>query len=176
MSQSTSDNTAIDADQALPVSSNSASTRSKPYEIVITPTMSRSKLRDTIQSVEDDFFDKFNELNIDENYDIVCYKHTPTMTHIPERVCEPLFLLRARGMNSSDSAFLLGAAGKDAINQAQGSAFLMTPDHMKNSKRKDFEILQQKMEELNRSNEELRSIGSVLAQLKARLENFGKDE
>ncbi|GJM12379.1 MAG: hypothetical protein DHS20C12_07820 [Pseudohongiella sp.] len=164
------------AGQDAPVYEEATQQRRLPYEVVVRPNVTRGDLRNLIQGVEDDFFEKFNELNIDENYDIVCYKHTPTMSHISERVCEPLFLIRARGSNASESAFLGGSQGKDAFNQSRGSAFLDTPDIMKRVKKKDFEILQEKIEELNRSNEELRSIGSVLAQLKSRLENFGKDD
>jgi len=154
----------------------SVANQRKPYELVITPTITRTRLRDLIVSVEDDFFSRFNELNIDDNYDIVCYKHTPIMSHISQRVCEPLFLWRARGANSSDVTFLLGSGGKDAINQASQGATAVTPRAMRIDKRKDFELLQGKMEALNRSDEELRSIGAVLAQLKARLENFGEDD
>lgn len=152
------------------------SSQRKPYEIVITPTITRARLRDLIVDVEDDFFSRFNELNIDDNYDIVCYKHTPIMSHISQRVCEPLFLWRARGANSSDVTFLLGSGGKDAINQASQAAAVVTPGAMRIDKKKDFEVLQEKMEELNRTDEELRSIGSVLAQLKARLAGIGQDD
>lgn len=162
--------------QGLQLSDESMPVESKPYEIVITPTVTRTDLRGLIQTVEDDFFSRFNELNIDENYDIYCYKHTPIMSHISERVCEPLFLRRARGENSSETLFLLGSASKDAVNQSSGSANFLTPDVMRRDKRKDFETLQEKMEELNQTDEELRSIGSVLAQLKARLEKFGKED
>lgn len=40
----------------------------------------------------------------------------------------------------------------------------------------EFEILLEKVEEFNRTDDQFRSIGSVLAQLKARLQNFGKND
>lgn len=176
-SQDSADGAAGDTDQVAQQSTSASSTRRTPYEIVITPTITRSDLRGMIETVEDDFFARFNELNIDKNYDIVCYKHRPTMSHITERVCEPLFLIRARGDNSFENAFnLIGSNSKDATNQAKFSATLDNPDTVRRNKKEDFEILQEKMEEFNRTDDELRSIGSVLAQLKARLEGFGKDD
>ena len=61
------------ADTAAEPQQSAGATRSgrAPYEIVITPTVTRTDLRTMIQTVEDDFFARFNELNIDENYDIV---------------------------------------------------------------------------------------------------------
>ena len=100
------------------------------------------------------------------------------MSHITERVCEPLFLIRARGDNAFLNAFnIIGSSrSQDVTNQAKTSDNLATPDTMRRNKKKEFEILQEKMEDFNRTDAELRSIGSVLAQLKARLENFGKDD
>lgn len=174
--QDLSSTTANITNQELRRNDSSTTAVNKPYEIIIQPTLTRTHLRGLIQTVEEDFFDRFNELNIDDDYDIVCYKHTPTMSHISERVCEPLFLLRARGENSSEVTFLLGSTSKDAVNQASGSANLQTPDVMKRNMKREFNILQEKMEELNSSDDELRSIGSVLAQLKARLKNFGRED
>jgi hypothetical protein len=53
-----------------------------PYQVIVTPTISRTGLRELVADVEEDFYEQFNELNIEDNYDIVCYKHTPTMSHI----------------------------------------------------------------------------------------------
>ena len=39
-----------------------------PYEIVITPTISKGDLRELIAGVEEDFYNKFNEINIDVPY------------------------------------------------------------------------------------------------------------
>ncbi|GJM12381.1 MAG: hypothetical protein DHS20C12_07840 [Pseudohongiella sp.] len=144
-----------------------------PYEVIVTPAIKRSDLRRLIVQVEEDFFDKFNELNIDEDYDILCYEYVPTMSHIPERVCEPLFMMEARGMNVSELVY--GAAPPPGTGGAAPTGVLLPPKAMRNAVAPQYDILQQKMEELNESDLELRSIGLALAKLKARLENFGKD-
>jgi len=159
------------ADDAL---ENEAVVGQLPYEVIVRPQITRAGLRELIIEVEDDFFEKFNELNIDDAYDILCYKHTPIMSHISERVCEPWFVMDARNLNASEVTMLLGDIGKWTPGGGR-SAYVLTPRTLKREKRTDYEILQEKMEELTRSDEEFRSIGNALAELKARLENFGTD-
>lgn len=141
-----------------------------PYEVIVTPTVTRGRLRELIVAVEDDFFARFNELNIDDAYDIVCYKYTPTMSHISERVCEPLFLMRSRNLNVSETTMLLGMTGMGA----RRSSNLLDPRAMRMEVEPDYRILQTKMEEFTRTDDEFRSIGNALAELKSRLENYGR--
>jgi len=143
-----------------------------PYEIVVRPQISRAGLRDLIQKVEEDFYERFNELNIDDFYDIVCYKFLPTMTHIPERRCEPLFLMRSRNLNASETAMILGLKDRGA----RRSAFLFTPRMLQKENKPDFVVLQDMMEEFTQSDTEFRSIGNALAELKSRLENYGSEQ
>ena len=147
---------------------------SLPYEVIVRPRVTRAHLRELITKVEDDFFAKFNELNIDDAYDIACYKHTPIMSHISERVCEPWFVLNTRNLNSTEVTMFLGNAGK-GVAGSERSAYLLTPRALNRETSSDYEILQEKMEELTRSSPEFRSIGNALAELKARLEKFGDE-
>jgi len=149
-----------------------ASANRLPYEVVVTPTVSRSDLRKLLVQVEEDFFEKFNELNVDERYDILCYRYIPTASHIPERVCEPYFMINSRAANVSEVvSMIMGPPGKpDRL-----SVPLFDPRAMRNQVAHEYDILQMKMEELNKSNLELRSIGKALATLKSRIANYGKD-
>jgi len=157
------------ADDAL---ENEAVVGQLPYEVIVRPQITRAGLRDLIQEVEEDFYERFNELNIDDFYDIVCYKFLPTMTHIPERRCEPLFLMRSRNLSVSETTMILGATGYGA----RRSALLLTPRALQKENKPDFGVLQEKMEELTRSDTEFRSIGNALAELKSRLENYGSEQ
>lgn len=149
-----------------------------PYEVIVTPNVTRADLRQLIIQVEEDFFAKFNELNIDEDYDVTCYKYTPTMSHITKRVCEPWFMIRARGLNASEVTFGLasgsGSTGS-GFNSAQRATFAMPPETMRREMSDDYEVLQEKMEAFTKSNIEFRSIAEALLELKAQLENFGED-
>ncbi len=157
-----------------PSPTTTAEALDKPYEIVITPTISRAGLRDLIAGVEEDFFTKFNELNIEDAYDIVCYKYTPTMSHISRRVCEPIFMLKTRSDMASRVATLLGSKW---VGTRTSADMFHTSDHeLVKEKRDDYRILQELMEEFTQSDREFREIGEVLAQLKSRLENYNRND
>ncbi|GJM12376.1 MAG: hypothetical protein DHS20C12_07790 [Pseudohongiella sp.] len=61
--------------------------RRLPYEVVVTPNVTMGSLKKLLVQIEDDFFSKFNELNIDDAYDVHCYEYVPTGSHIRRRVC-----------------------------------------------------------------------------------------
>ena len=164
----------LSEDEQQPATPSSSASNEKPYQIVITPTITRTGLRNRIAQVEEDFYKKFNELNIDDNYDIVCYKYTPTMSHISRRACEPVFMVQARGDMTSFSALLLGSPSSGAA--ALGLATYQNDAQLVRDKQKSYETLQELMEEFTRTNAEFRSIGEVLAELKYRLDNYGNDD
>ena len=149
------------------------STAEKPYEIIITPTVSRANLRSLISDVEEDFYEKFNEINVDDDYDIFCYKQKPTMSHISRRICEPLFMYKARGDMASEVTFFLSSGNPGA--QAMGMAMLKSDRQLVSDKHREFDKLLELLQEHTRSNPEFRQIGNVLAELKYRLENYRKN-
>ncbi|PCJ19683.1 MAG: hypothetical protein COA96_16175 [SAR86 cluster bacterium] len=148
---------------------------SLPYQITIRPEFTWSDLRKLIVDVEDDFYGKFNELNIDDAYDIYCYKYVPTMSHITQRVCEPLFMIDARGLNASEAAFNLVSPAGDGGHSGPGSTPLYSPSEMRNHEGLNYEVLQEKMEEFMHTDKEFSEIGSVLGKLKYRLQNRKKE-
>jgi len=165
---------------SLSAQSDSGSDKSEqaarlPYEVIITPTIRRRDLRELIVQVEDDFFAKFNELNLDDNYDVLCYEYIPTMSHIRQRVCEPWFMIQARGSNASEVAYALAVTPAFGSSISPQSATSLPPRAMRNEVHIQYGSLEEKMEEFTRGNLEFRSIGNALAELKFRLENFGKD-
>ncbi|PCJ19680.1 MAG: hypothetical protein COA96_16160 [SAR86 cluster bacterium] len=140
-----------------------------PYEVVVTPNVTISRLRKLLVQIEDDFFDKFNELNIDDDYDVRCYKFLPTGTHIKTRVCEPEFFMDARGNNASE--FLFDLSGYTFF-----ATTLLSRKDIRHDTMEDFEILQKKVEEFYRTDINLHSIGEAMAKVKLRLDNFSKDK
>lgn len=164
--------TAQDVSQSQETASSADTDSEKPYQIVVTGRVTRARLRELIADVEDDFFEKFNELNIDDAYDVLCYKFTPTMSHISQRVCEPAFKIRERAFNASEVGHILACSG--FCGDTGLSAYLMSPRDLNRQVKPDFETLQEKLEELSRTDEEFRQIGNVLAELKYRLDNYSE--
>ena len=143
-----------------------------PYQVVVKGRISRLRLRNMIEEVEEDFFAKFNELNADDAYDVYCYKYTPTMSHISKRICEPRFQIMERGLNAAEVAHILGCSGYCGDTAGVASSVLYSEEDLHRVVKPDYEVLQEKLEELTRTNPEFRQIGDVLAELKYRLENF----
>lgn len=141
------------------------------YEVVISGRVTRAKLRNLIEDVEEDFFARFNELNTDDLYDVYCYRYTPTTSHISERVCEPVFQISARADNLSD--VVMGMACSGSVCNSDGS--LLSAEALRAEVQPDYETLQGKLEEFTRTDARFRQIGNVLAELRYRLEIFGED-
>ncbi len=148
----------------------------KPYELVVTGKPTRANLRARIEKAEEDFFELFSELNEDDQFDMYCYKYTPTMTHISKRACEPLFMLKYRAQQSSDalSAMVAGGGGGDmnSLGMKLAGVYQMSEREMRRNREEYYEILVQKMEELAATNKELGQIASVMEQLKYQLANY----
>lgn len=136
-----------------------------PYEVIVRPRVNRAHLRDLIHKVEQDFFDRFNELNPDDFYDIDCYRVRPTGTHLTGRICEPEFHTYFRSENASESMMLM---------ISRSPMFLYSPRALKSELSPYYDRLTAMLEDHYGSDTELRAIGKALAELKDRLENYGK--
>ena len=77
-------------------------------EVVVTAPRTLSAMRAEIDAVQNRAFSLFNELNVDNDYDIVCRRETPTGSYIPVRVCRPRYVDRLEGEATRD--FLAGDA------------------------------------------------------------------
>ena len=77
-------------------------------EIIVTAPRTLRSMRAEIDAVQDRAFALFNELNVDNDYDIVCRRETPTGSHIPVRVCRPRYVDRLEAEAAQD--FLAGDA------------------------------------------------------------------
>jgi len=64
-------------------------------EITVYGKQSISELRREIYKAEENFFDVFNSLNQDFEYDVNCYYEVPTGTHIRRHVCKANFVVEA---------------------------------------------------------------------------------
>lgn len=159
--------------QDLPIVDESESVANIPYEIIVTPTFKRSDIRDLISKLEEDFIDRFNELNTDDDYDVVCYNFTATNSHIRSRTCEPNFLTDARGNNASEAAFALSQA---VTAQDLYEIFIFTPKMLRKEVHREYDTLRQKLEDITRSDQSLRSMALELDKLNSRLKDFGKED
>ncbi|HEU4620493.1 MAG TPA: hypothetical protein VFV10_20835 [Gammaproteobacteria bacterium] len=93
---------------------SAASDRSPPAAVndqVIVRGRSRAELRAEILKAEDAFFDRFNEINGNDDFDIHCRDEVPINSHIPRHKCEANFWRKTE----SD-------AGQALLRQIRGEA------------------------------------------------------
>ena len=64
-------------------------------EIIVYGEKSVGDLRREVYKAEENFFDLFNSLNQDFEYDVNCYYEMPTGTHIRRHVCRANFVVEA---------------------------------------------------------------------------------
>lgn len=80
-------------------------------EEIIVRGQSRAILRFEIQQAEQAVFDRFNEINSNDEFDIHCRREQLTGSHIPRRVCQANFWRDAQAV-----------AGQETVRGLQGSA------------------------------------------------------
>jgi hypothetical protein len=124
-------------------------------EIIVISELSKPALEAQIIAVEDDFFGLFNERNGDKNLDFECRREVATGTHLPQRVCEPFFLIKARLANNS--------------NFSAGTDVLLTPDALQASLARDYERLNAAYAKLLKDEPRFSELVAILTALRARL-------
>ncbi len=134
-----------------------------PTEIVVTPMLQISDLRKLMAEAEDDTYAKYNELNLDDDYDIMCWRSKPTMSHITRRTCEPLFLTRERSDNHGFA--LLNMARKNGVGFGIASEL-----QLKLMLKREYEELQRRMAAFTSTDPEFRALMQKLLDLRAAVE------
>ena len=148
---------AQESDQANP--GNAAAT-GVTDEIIVRGT-SRTALRAQIELAEDAIFDRFNEINSDDEFDIRCRLEVRTGTRIPQRVCQANFWRTA-----------LAESGEATVRMLQGSSDVNESLYRAQALYKT-RLLEEEMTRLANEDKELLSALGRLQQLTTTLENYG---
>lgn len=133
---------------------------SAPFEVIVNPTLNIGDLEKLITQAEDDMFAKYNELNLDDDYDILCRDIKPTGSHISVRSCEPVFLDKARADNHGLFMFMLSRGG---------GVELLDDRTLQKNHRREYEELEKKMEAFTGTDAEFRALAQRVLDLRATL-------
>lgn len=133
---------------------------SAPFEVIVNPILNIGDLEKLIEQAEDDMFAKYNELNLDDDYDILCQNIRPTGSHIRVRSCEPVFLDKARADNHSFFMFMLTRGG---------GVELLDDRTLQRNHQKEYEELQRRMEAFTGTDAEFRALTQRVLDLRAAL-------
>ena len=113
-------------------------------EEVIVPGRRPENNRLEIERVEAAVYERFNSLNSTDEFDIVCFQHTPTGSNIPERTCQPNFVIRAQAR-----------AASDIVSDVNGSSMAGNPaEHGARMEEKSRQLTEE-MQRIARGDEEL---------------------
>jgi len=124
-------------------------------EIIVISELTKPALEAHIIAVEEDFFGLFNEKNGNKNLDFECRREVATGTHMPQRVCEPVFLIKARLTNNR--------------NWAAGTDVLLTPDTLQATLVRDYEKLNAAYAKLLKDDPRFSELVAILTALRARM-------
>ncbi|MBT8146053.1 MAG: hypothetical protein KJN90_04325, partial [Gammaproteobacteria bacterium] len=86
-------------------------------QITVTGQRSSYLLRAQIEDAKKSLYSSYNDLNLDDEFDVNCRKSDWTGTHIRQLICWPAFFERAISENSQD--FLRGNAVLEPVAQLQ---------------------------------------------------------
>lgn len=124
-------------------------------EQIVIEDLTVPQLRAEIEKVQTEYYNVFNRLNEDDEFDIVCQKFTPTGSNIPQIGCEPTFVSKRRGANANESRL--------------GTDELMTNDALIKDLQPQFQQLTDKLNQIAKENDYFRELGQVLQMLRGRL-------
>jgi hypothetical protein len=105
-----------------PALAQEAASAPEGIDEVIVPGRAPENLRLEIERTEVAVYERFNALNSTDEFDIVCFDHTPTGSNIPERTCQPNFVIRAQARAAADIVLDVnggGVAGNPAEHGAR---------------------------------------------------------
>lgn len=159
-------------DQSAESSQDSANRM--PQEIIVTPysNMNRRSIRSLISKTEEEFINRFNELNLDDDFDIDCYKYSASSTFIKQEICEPNFFREARRTDGSLAAFNMAQA--TTIFQLE-AVQVQSDRSLRSGLSKEYVVLQRKVAALANSDDALKSLVTKLIELNYSLDNYNKD-
>lgn len=164
-------------DQVSTASSTSQSSNALPTEIIVTPLMNRRNLRSLISQVEEDFVKRFNELNLDDDYDVDCYSYTSTGTHLTKEICEPKFFRDSRREDAQTAAININQRKKGApVIAVLEAVQVQSDEELALGVKEKYAIMQEKVAELTNSDEALKVLIGNLNELNYALENYDKDD
>lgn len=143
-----------------------------PTEIVVTPLMNRRDIRSLISKVQEEFINRFNQLNRDDDFDIECYKYSSTTSHIRKDVCEPKFLRRARAADASLAGFNLDQTVKRYQLEA---VQVQTDNGIRAGLSQEYVTLQRKVNYLSENDRALKILLENLSELNYQLDNYRRD-
>jgi hypothetical protein len=108
-------------------------------EIVVYREQTLNTLRLEVYRVEEAFYDAFNAVNSNDEFDISCERRSPTGTHMSFRICEARFV---KDLNEEFAESFLRGNPLPPINPVLMAKGRQLVDEMKNVAREDPAVME----------------------------------
>jgi len=147
-----------------PTPASNQSADSDVEEEIVVRGVTRASLRVQIELAEDAVYERWNEINGNDEFDIHCRLDTYTGSRIPHRVCQPNFWRAA-----------LAESGKETVRALQGSSYIAAAVFQGEAMAKS-RTLEREMKRIASEDTELLQAVSRFYNLTTRLDNFDGDD
>ena len=124
-------------------------------EVIVIDDLTRAEVEAYIIEVENQFYQVFNASTDKRHLKVNCGTDTPTMSHITQRVCEPVFVVDARNEN--------------ARQYRDGNDILMSAEDLRKQLQSEFAELTDEMNRVLKENATFRELNGILRLLRGRL-------
>jgi len=108
-------------------------------EIIVYREQTLNTLRLEVYRVEEAFYDAFNAVNSNDEFDIECERRSPTGTHMKFRICEARFV---KDLNEEFAEAFMRGEPAPAVNPALMAKGKMLVDEMKSVAAENPDVLQ----------------------------------
>ena len=125
---------------------------------IVIEDLTPAQLRAEIEKIQTEFYRVYNRLNEDDAFDIDCHEFLPTGSNIPQKACEPKFMIKRRSENVAD--------------YQAGTGVLMSQEALLADLGPEMQQLTQKMNAVARDNEYFRDLNQILKVLQDRLKEI----
>jgi hypothetical protein len=147
-----------------PAPANDQSADSNVEEEIVVRGVTRASLRVQIELAEDAVYERWNEINGNDEFDIHCRLDTYTGSRIPHRVCQPNFWRAA-----------LAESGKETVRGLQGSSYIAAAVFQGEAMAKS-RTLEKEMKRIAGEDTELLQAVSRFYSLTTRLDNLNDED
>ncbi|MFM1895736.1 MAG: hypothetical protein RLZZ385_810 [Pseudomonadota bacterium] len=124
-------------------------------EVIVIDDLTKAEVQAYIEEVETQFWQVFNANTDERHLKVNCGTTTPTMSHITQRVCEPVFVVDARNEN--------------ARKYRDGTDVLLSAEDLQKGLQAEFAELTAEMNRVLKENATFRELNGILRMLRARL-------
>jgi len=133
-----------------------------PFEVYVARSSVERNLGELIAATQDEFFKRYNELNVDDDYDVYCYRYPQSSYRSTMRFCGTSNLILSRGDVISAAAFIQRQESREDTHSKPVAGVSRPMAQHGFSEGNEYEVLRLKIGNFAALDEHLRELESLL--------------